>query len=147
MILTIYYSVSNNWSSFHHQLKYFSTQLVAIFNSYHYTVTSIQSQHYISLLFPRQLLTLCKCGLDTMAPVECIKWVASTWYCTLIHACVRWAPRLTMDCSGIRVFTVELLWTIFYKLMPPPTPPSILTFCPPSPLATLAKIGAQLKTT
>ena len=28
-----------------------------------------------------------------------------------------------MDCSGDRVFSVELLWTLFYKLLPPPIPP------------------------
>jgi len=28
-----------------------------------------------------------------------------------------------MECSGAHVFTVELLWTVFDKLLPPPSPP------------------------
>ena len=36
-----------------------------------------------------------------------------------------WASRLTVDCSGVHVFTitVELLWTVFDKLSPLPTHP------------------------
>ena len=46
-----------------------------------------------------------------------------------------------MDRSGDHVFAVELLWTLFYKLLPPPTPlphprPPAR---PPTPLATLAQ--------
>ena len=37
-----------------------------------------------------------------------------------------------MDCSGVRVFTAELLWTVFHLLLPPPTPPT-------HPSATLAQ--------
>ena len=42
----------------------------------------------IGLLFSGQLSTLCKCGLDTMAPVERTKWMTSTWDRTLGHGCV-----------------------------------------------------------
>ena len=59
-----------------------------------------------------------------MAHVEHIKWVALTWDCTPVPACVHWASQLTMDCSGVRVFTVELLWTVFGNLLPPPTHPA-----------------------
>ena len=70
-------------------------QLVAIFNSYHYTVHKIPILPFlISLLFSRQLLTVCKCGFDMMAPVERTKWMKSTWDCTLGHGCVYWASRL-----------------------------------------------------
>ena len=31
-----------------------------------------------------------------------------------------------MDCSGARFFTVELLWTVFYLLLPPPTSPPVV---------------------
>ena len=44
-----------------------------------------------------------------------------------------------MDCSGDRVFAVELLWTLFYKLLPPPTPPPALSLPPIHPIATLAQ--------
>ena len=44
-----------------------------------------------------------------MAPVECTKWIASTWDCTLGHSCVHWDSRLTMDFSGVRIFIVETL--------------------------------------
>ena len=70
-----------------------------------------------------------------MAPVERTKWMTSTWDCTLDHNCVHWASRLTMDCSGDLVFAVELLWTLFHKLLPPPTPPPALGFPPAHPLS------------
>ena len=46
-----------------------------------------------------------------------------------------------MDRSGVRVFTVELLWTVFEQLLPPPSPP-------PTPLTSSIrwlKIGAHLQ--
>ena len=49
------------------------------------------------LLFSGQLLTVCKCGFDTMAPVERTKWMKSTWDCTLSHGCVYWASGLTKN--------------------------------------------------
>ena len=62
-----------------------------------------------------------------MAPVERTRWMTSTWDCTIDHGCVHWATQPTMDCSGVRVFTVELLCTVFDKLFPshpPPSPPA-----------------------
>ena len=41
--------------------------------------------------------------------------------------CVHWTSRPTMDCSGVRLFTVELLWTVFHKLLPPRLCPLDLT--------------------
>ena len=79
-----------------------------------------------------------KCGFNSMAPVEHTKWMASTWDCTLGHDCIHWASQLTMDCSGVHFFTVELLWTAFHKLLPPPTPP-LCPYCLPTLLATLAQ--------
>ena len=58
-----------------------------------------------------------------MVPLEHSKWMALTWDCTLDHGCVQWASRPIMDYSGVRVFTVELLWTAFDKLLPLPTHP------------------------
>ena len=77
-----------------------------------------------------------------MAPVERTKWMTSAWDRTIDHACVHCVSRPTMDCSGDRVFTVELLWTLFHKLLPPPTPTPALGLPPahpPTPLATLAQ--------
>ena len=45
-----------------------------------------------------------------------------------------------MDCSGVRVFTVELLWTVFEQLQPPP---SLHPSLPPS--IRWPKIGAHLQ--
>ena len=82
--------LSNNRPSLYHKLNIFSVQLAAIFNSYHYTM------HLTPILdwsaFLRAALTLCKCGFDTMAPVERTKWMTSTWDSTLHHGCVHWAP-------------------------------------------------------
>ena len=68
-----------------------------------------------------------------VAPVEHTKWMTSTWDCTLTHGYVYWASPLAKWTSysthGVRVFTVELLWTIFEQLFPPPPYP------PPLPLA------------
>ena len=64
-----------------------------------------------------------------MVPVERTKWMTSAWDRTLDHACVHCVSRPTMDCSGDRVFTVELLWTLFHRL----------ASRPPTPLATLAQ--------
>ena len=66
-----------------------------------------------------------------MVPVECTKWMTSTWDCTLHHGCVHWASQLNMDCAGVCIFTVELLWTVFDKLLPPPTPPPHLSSAHP----------------
>ena len=74
-----------------------------------------------------------------MAPVERTKWMTSAWDHTLVHGCAHCVSRPTMDCSGDRVFTVELLWTLFHKLLPPPTPPPTLGLPPAHPLATLAQ--------
>ena len=44
-----------------------------------------------------------------------------------------------MDCSGDRIFALEILWTIFYKLCHlPPHPPSLASH-PPTPLAILTQ--------
>ena len=58
-----------------------------------------------------------------MKLVERTRWMTSTWDCTLNHGCVHWASQIAIDCSGVRFFTVELLWTVSDKLLPPPTPP------------------------
>ena len=60
------------------------------------------------LLFPGQLLTVCKCGFDTMAPVECTKWMTSTWDCTLGHSCAYWASPLT---KWTTLVSVSSLWS------------------------------------
>ena len=57
----------------------------------------------------------------------------------LNHGCVHQASLLTMDCSGDLVFTVELLWKLFHKLLPPPPHPHPSASRPPTPLATLAQ--------
>ena len=88
---------------------------------------------------PRAAFNTVKYGIDAMAPVECTKWVALTWDCTLVPACVHWASRLTMDCSGVCVFAMELLLAVFDKLLPPFTPPR------PHPLLCWPKIGAHLQ--
>ena len=73
-----------------------------------------------------------------MAPVEHIKWMTSTWDCTLGHGCVYCASRLTKwTALVVSVFTVELLWTVFQQLLPPPSPPRCLP--PAHPLTTLAQ--------
>jgi len=100
-----------------------------MFNSYHYTLC-IQFPYLISLLFPGQLLTLCKYGIEMIVPMKCTKWIASTWNCTLHHSCVHLASWLTIVYSGVHVFTVELLWTLFDKLLPPPASPSPPTCLP-----------------
>ena len=46
-----------------------------------------------------------------MVAVERAKWMTSAWDCTLGYGCVHWTSRPTMDCSGVHLFTVELLWT------------------------------------
>ena len=121
------------------------SSLVAIFNSYHYTAYLVP--FLISLLFSGLLLTVCKCGFDTMAPVERAKWMTSAWDCTLGYGCVHWTSRPTMDCSGVHLFTMELLWTVFHKLLPPPSPPPHPQppALPPTPSVRWPKIGAHLQ--
>ena len=67
--------------------------------------------------FLGQLLTVCICGFDKMAPVECTKWMTSTWDCTLGHAtwdctlghgCVYWASRTT---KWTDLVSVSTLWS------------------------------------
>ena len=111
-----------------------------MFNSYHYTL------HPAPILdLSGQLLTLCKCGIDTIAPMECTKWMASTWDCTLDHGGVHWASQLTMDCSSVLVFTLELPWIVFDKLLPPPSPPPPLCPTHPPPKLCWLKISAHLQ--
>ena len=59
-----------------------------------------------------------------MVPVEHTKWMASTWDCTLDPIGVHWTSKLPVNCSGVRFFTGELLWTVYEKLLPPPIPPA-----------------------
>ena len=116
--------------------------------SYNYSIAiitlCIQSSQLIGLLFSGKLLTLCKCGIYTMVPVECTKWMASR-DSTLDHSCVHLASHLTVDCFGVHVFTVELLWTLFDKLLPLSTPPPTLTSHSPAPLAMLEQGACQLQ--
>ena len=119
---TICDCLSNNQPSSHHKLKHFSEQLVATFNSYHYTVHPVPILK--SLIFSGQLLTLCKYETDTIVPVECTKWMASTWNCTLDHRCVPliWASRLTMaSMSSLQSFFGEF-FTSCCHLPPYPLP-------------------------
>ena len=68
------------------------------------------------------------------------QWYLRTWDCTLQHSCVHWASRLTMDCSGVHLFTVKLLRTAFDKLFPHPTPHlPCSTSHPPTLFAMLAQ--------
>ena len=80
--------------------------------------------------FLRAALTVCKCGFDTMAPVECTKWMISTWDCTLGHGCVYWASRLT---KWTALVSVSSLWSFSGQFFPscchlpphaPPLPPA-----------------------
>ena len=48
-----------------------------------------------------------------------------------------------MDCSGVCIFTVKLLWTVFHMLLPPPTPP--LPPAHPPPQLCWPKIVAHLQ--
>ena len=94
-----------------------------------YCGTSLESPFLISLLFSGLLLTVCKCGFDTMVPVERAKWMTSAWDCTLGYGCVHWTSRPTMDCSGVHLFTVELLWSFSGQFFTscchlPPHPPT-----------------------
>ena len=50
-----------------------------------------------------------------------------------------------MDCSGVLVFTVELLWTVFHLLLPPPIPTPTLSPAHPPPQLRWPKIGAHLQ--
>ena len=43
-----------------------------------------------------------------MAPVERIKWMTSTWDCTLGHGCVYWASRLT---KWTALVSMSSLWS------------------------------------
>ena len=77
-----------------------------MYNSYHYTV------HMMPILdqsaFLMELLTVCKCGFDTEAPVEHTKWMTLTWDCTLGHGCVHWASRPTIWTALV---SVSSLWS------------------------------------
>ena len=79
--------------------------------------------------FSGQFLTVCKCGFDTMVPVERTKWMTSTWDCTLGHGCVYWASRLT---KWTALVSVSSLWSFSGQFFnscchlpphPPPLPP------------------------
>ena len=52
-----------------------------------------------------------------------------------------------IDCSGFHVFTVELLWTVFYLLLPPPSQPHATLPVHPLPQICWPKIGAHLQKT
>ena len=77
------------------------TGLVCVINQNNFFCPACSHVHSIDIItlcikspncfFSGQLLTLCKCGIDMMVPVECTKWTTSTWYCTLYHSCVHWA--------------------------------------------------------
>ena len=54
-----------------------------------------------------------------------------------LYPCPCLCPLGLLTYYGLCVFTVKLLWTVFDKLMPPPTPFPTLTSRPPIPLATL----------
>ena len=73
-----------------------------------------------------------------MAPVERTRWMASTWDFTRDHSGVHWASPLSLDCFGVHIFIVELLWTV------------LTSFChlpphPPNSLSCWAKIVAHLQ--
>ena len=100
----------------------------------------------IGLLYSGQLLTVCKCGFDTMAPVERTKWMTSTWDCTLGHGCVHWDSRLT---KWTALVSVSSLWSFSGQFFtscchlpphPPPQPPTH-----PPPQLRWPKIGAHLQ--
>ena len=43
-----------------------------------------------------------------MAPLECTKWMTSTWDCTFGHGCVHWASQLTIWTA---LLSVSSLWS------------------------------------
>ena len=45
---------------------------------------------------------------------------------------------------GVHLFTVELLWTVFHRLLPPPSPPTA-SRPPAHPSVRWPKIGAHLQ--
>ena len=114
-----------------------------ICNSYHYTVHPVPIIDWSAFL--RAVLTLCKYGIDTMAPVERTKWMASTWDCTLDHSCVHWASRPTMDLlwcpylhCGASLDSISQAFATSHST-PLTSRPRILTSCPPIPFTTLAQ--------
>ena len=95
----------------------------------------------IGLLVSGQLLTVCKCGFDMMAPVEHTKWMTSTWDCTFGHGCVYWASRLTkwtalVSVSSLWSFSGQFFLTAVAASLPTP---------PPTPSIRRPKIGAHLQ--
>ena len=52
---------------------------------------------------------------------------------------------LTTDCSGVRVFTVELLWTVFLTAVATSLPTPAPASHPPTPSIRWPKIGAHLQ--
>ena len=131
--------LSKNRPSSQHKLKYFflSSLSIAIITP------CIGSPHLIGLLFSGQLLTLCKCGFDTMAPVERTKWMTSTLDHTLNHRPV----SIVSDDQQLlwtALVTVSLLWSYSGHFLQAfatshPTPPLSASHHPSTPLATLAQ--------
>ena len=93
-----------------------------------------------------QLLTVCKCGFDTMASVEHTKWMTSTWHCTLGHGCVYWASPLA---KWTALVSVSSLWSFSGQFFNscchlPPHPPAPASRSP-TPSIRWPKIGAHLQ--
>ena len=100
----------------------------------------------IGLFFSGQLLTVCKCGFDTVAPVERTKWMTSTWDCTLGRSCVYWASPLT---KWTALVSVSSLWSSSGQFLNscchlPPHPPAPASH-PPTLSIRWPKIGAHLQ--
>ena len=128
-----------NQPSLHHKINFFQSSLKL------YTIASITMciwcPFLIGLLFSGRLLTVCKCGFDTMAPVERTKWMTSTWDCILDHGCVHWVSWLT---KWTALVSMSSLWSFSGQFLnscchlPPHPPPASR---PPTPSILWPKIG------
>ena len=103
----------------HHKLIFFSPACSYVRRIASITLC-ISCPFFTGLIFSGQLLTVCKCGFDTMAPVERTKWMTHiNLGLYLGHGCVYWALRLT---KWTALVSVSSLWSFsgqfFQQLLP-----------------------------